>query len=124
MMECLKVQQNHPWRQHVKQLEEKYQVKIEECEGKSREEWKRSINQKIRKVVVNTAIKEMESHTKLRFCNPRTWKRQKYLTEQKHHDATKILQLKLNMNELKSNYKNKYLNDQLCEMCKEDKETN
>ena len=38
----------------------------------------------------------------------------------KHHDATKLLQLKLNMNDLKANFKNLYQKDQLCEMCKDE----
>ena len=124
MAECFK-QPNHPWTKHVKNLETKYGLNVNECEGMTKEQWKKKITNKISTVITKTALEEIETHTKIRFCMPhQQWRRQKYLTEQTHSNAIKLLQFKLNMNDLKSNYKNLYRDDQLCELCKESEENN
>ena len=71
------------------------------------------------------ACENIEQHTKMRFCTPQhQWSRQKYLTELAHNEAKDLLRFKLNMNDVKCNFKNLYSKDQLCELCRENEETN
>ena len=58
--------------------------------------------------------------TKLRFT--KRFARQEYLNECKMEEVKKIMKLRLNMVELKANFKGKY-SDTLCPACKMEEET-
>ena len=83
-------------------------------------EWKRKLKEEIE----NCVAKELEEHsrnmTKLRFTTK--FQRQRYVTECRMEKVKKIMKMRLNMVELKANFKGKY-EDTTCAACRKAVET-
>ena len=60
--------------------------------------------------------KQIISRTKLRFVNNFT--QEQYLEELEFRDSVKMIKIRLNMIEVKCNYKTSYAYNKKCELCK------
>ena len=86
----------------------------------SKSRWKKELKSKIENLVVEELEQHRTSMTKLRFI--RGFKEQDYVKKFRMEKVKKIMQMRLNMIELKSNFKGKYGNT-LCTACKKENET-
>jgi hypothetical protein len=97
---------------------------LKEMEGHIEEvtktEWKRAVKEGLDQCVQKELIGQKDKMTKLRFT--RSFEIQDYVRNCPMVKVTKIMKLKLNMIELKSNFKGKY-SDVLCPACGEENET-
>ena len=66
-------------------------------------------------------LQKQISKTKLRFVNNST--QEQYLEELEFQDSIKMIKIRLNMIEVKCNYKTNYANNKKCELCKEQEDT-
>ena len=120
--ECMKDETNHTFKKHIDQLLQTYELTLEDMKEKPVVEWKRMVKKKISKIVNKLAEHEQMKQKKLRNCDE--VKSHLYLTQLRHYEATKAIQIKLNMNDLKGNYKNLHKGDVTCRLCGEGDETN
>jgi hypothetical protein len=77
-------------------------------------EWKKRLKEGINKLVKEEIEEKSKEMTKLRFT--KKFERQQYVTECRMEKVKKIMQMKLNMVDLKSNFKGKY-KDTVCPAC-------
>ena len=125
LRECLADESIHPWRNHVKSIEKKYDINIIGCESLTKDKWKSLIKVKVLNYIMKRATELAKTQTKLRFCKlDKFWKEGKYLTNLKHTDAIKMMEVKLNMNNIKSNFKNQQRNELNCPLCEGEEDTN
>ena len=82
--------------------------------------WKKELKEKIGIMVKHEIEAEASKMTKLRFT--KNFERQEYLNQCRMEEVKKIMKMRLNMVELKANFKGKY-GDTLCPACKMDEET-
>ena len=83
-------------------------------------EWKKKVKDELNKHVAKEMEQHREKMTKLRFTQE--FGRQNYVTECTMSKVKKIMKLKLNMTELKANFKGKY-RDTMCSACGKETET-
>jgi hypothetical protein len=86
----------------------------------TKSKWKKELKQKINNLVAEELEEQRKTMTKLRFTSG--FERQKYVQECRMEKVRKIMQMRLNMTEVKANFKGKY-KDTLCSACKKDEET-
>ena len=82
--------------------------------------WKKEIKEKIENIVRKELEDEARTKTKLRFTE--NFGRQEYLKECRMEEVKRIMKVRLNMVDLKANYKGMY-EDTLCPACKIAEET-
>ena len=82
--------------------------------------WKKEVKEKIGEVVANEVNEKSKKLTKLRFTGE--FGKKEYVENGQMRDVKEITKLRLNMCELKSNFKGKY-RDETCPACGEEKET-
>ena len=82
--------------------------------------WKKEVKEKIEELVKKKLEEEGKKMTKLRFA--KSFARQNYLDECRMEEVKKIMKLRLNMVELKANFKGKYENT-MCPACNKAEET-
>ena len=112
-----------PWfNQGVKDWLIKLDMPIEEEEVLEikKSMWKKNLKEKIEKVVAEEMKGHQEKMTKLRFT--RQFGRQEYINKCSMSKVKKIMDMRLNMIELKTNFKGKY-SDTLCPACGKEEET-
>ena len=64
-------------------------------------------------------------HTKLRYCETDNFVKKEYLTKLDTNDALKMMELRLQMNDIKTNYKGKHSkNNMKCPLCMISEDTN
>ena len=83
-------------------------------------EWKRELKRKIEEIVQKEMEEQRVKMTKLRFIQ--RFERQEYVKECRMEKVRKIMQMRLNMTELKANFKGKY-DDTKCPACGKEEET-
>ena len=83
-------------------------------------EWKKKVKEQLNEWIKKEMEEQKSKMKKLRFTN--TTGRQNYLDVCKMDQVKKIMKVRLNMTELKSNFKGKY-NNTICPACEEEGET-
>ena len=99
-------------------------LELEKEEGRiikyRKSEWKKKVKEQINTWVKKEMEEQRSRMTKLRFSN--TNGRQKYVEVCKMEQVKKIMKVRLNMTELKRNFKGKY-KDPICPACETAEET-
>ena len=127
MKRFIEYRMKNTWSEVVEELEKEYDVRITEKEIKnySKTEWKKEIRHKIQRKVKEERSDEQKIHTKMRYCDVGNFKTKDYLTKLNTKDALKMLELRLQMNEVKINFKGKYYEqDMKCPLCMKYEDTN
>ena len=86
----------------------------------TKSKWKKEVKEQLDKWVKEELEEKKKQMKKLRFTN--TNGRQEYIEKCKMEQVKKIMKFRLNMTELKSNFKGKY-KDTICPACEEEEET-
>ena len=108
------------WTQKTIEICEKYRIQIENIKNTKREIFKREL----KKVINNQHDKNIQKKQKRKqnwFCN--NAQTENYINCLGYHDSKIILKLRLNMTELKCNYKNKNDTNIKCNLCKSENDT-
>jgi hypothetical protein len=82
--------------------------------------WKKEAKEKLGKVVAEEVEKKKEQSKKMRFT--RGHETQDYIKECSMEEVKKIMKIRLNMTELKANFKGKH-QETTCSACKQEEET-
>ena len=110
------------WYRGVEEWLEKLQLEKKEQDiiKIKKSEWKKGVKEQL-DVWVKEEMKEQKARmTKLRFTN--TDGKQEYIEKSRMEHVKKIMKVRLNMTELKSNFKGKY-DDTMCPACDKEEET-
>ena len=110
------------WSKTTLEICEKYNIEVKDLIKQTKKQFKRQVKRKVQEQVDMQMKKEIEEKTKLRFCVCTSSKRKPYLEQLGYSEAKMILKLRLNMTELKCNYKNQY-KDVKCDLCHTDNDT-
>ena len=94
-----------------------YNINIYNIKEYNKQKLKTIVKQRIDTFLNMYLQKQMISKTKLRFVNNFT--QEQYLEELEFQDSIKMIKIRLNMIEVKCNYKTNYANNKKCELCKE-----
>ena len=109
------------WTEQVKTICNKYNINIYNIKEYNKQKLKTIVKQRI-DIFLNMYLqKQIISKTKLRFVNNFT--QEQYLEELEFQDSIKMIKIRLNMIEVKCNYKTNYANNKKCELCKEQEDT-
>ena len=108
------------WGESLKNICEKYDIDIERIALYTKQSIKKEIKGKINKEIEERIEEKKLEMTKLRFTDGKG--RKKYLESLKTREAVLILKARLNMLELKCNYKSKH-KDMACQLCGVENET-
>ena len=92
----------------------------EEVMGISKSTWKKELKEKINKIVGDEMEQQSTEMSKLRFT--KKFEQQEYVGQYRLEKVKKIMQMRLNMTDLKANFKGKY-DDTKCPACKVEEET-
>ena len=101
------------WYEEIKQMSQNYQIELNNVTNSSKGEWVESIKRAINETVESGNWRES---TKSRFV--KSCKREKYIDETSKEETRKIMKVRLNMLDLKMNYKGKYPDNRECPVCK------
>ena len=120
LREIVEEQMTRPWKGcwmiQTQEICNTYGLNVVELKKMSKNQLKTDIKRKI-KSAIEKELQEQRSKTKLRFCTEFGQKR--YLSSLNHKDAILMIKTRLNMLELKGNFKNKYTEGLTCELCDE-----
>ena len=110
------------WMEQTLEICHQYELTTETIRELTKEQLKRMLKERICERLDQHIKKEAKERTKLRFCS--NFKRKSYtLTGNlSFNDIKSIMKLRLNMLELKSNYKGNNKNE-TCDLCKTEKDT-
>lgn len=105
------------WIKEIQKDCDEYGITIEEIIKMDKKNLKRKMNGLINDYI--TKMFELKKHnmTKLRFINE--YKLKNYIKVNSIEDVKIIMSIRLNMVEVKDNYKSKYVNNMKCELCNE-----
>ena len=109
------------WVEQTKEICIKYNVDIKNITEYKKEKLKRVMKDNINKKLNSELQILKEEKTKLRFIS--NFEQEKYLEELQFNESIEMIKIRLNMIETKCNYKGKFKNDLMCEVCKEDIDT-
>ena len=112
------------WYSGVKIIMEMYLINdtITNIKEMSKSEWKKIIKERITKVIKGENTKYIETHTKLRFLHGKGEKWM-YFHNLKINEIKLIMEVRLNMVKVKSNFKNLYGDNLICDLCKSSEDT-
>ena len=114
---------NSPWKncwvEQVKMVAEKYRIDINEVISTKRTQLKHKVKKKIQEHL--DIITRETVATKQRFI--KEFKKKEYITNMEFKYSKLMLKIRLNMIEVKCNYKNKFKTNLICEMCKKEEDT-
>ena len=110
------------WYEQTKEICEKYNIGLQLIKGLSKRKLKNIMKSRINKRLDHYIKEEAKTKTKLRFCHD--FKRKKYTKKgnMDFHTTRSIMKLRLNMTEVKSNYKGITESD-TCDLCSETSDT-
>ena len=97
-------------------------ISINHVKSNTKSEWKRMVKKKIQTKINAELHEQAEQKTKLRFLKGKTFQCEEYLKVATAAQCRKIMQIRLNMIEVKSNYKNQHQNT-TCVGCHQQAET-
>ena len=123
--EIIKYQIENTWRgcwmQETKEILRKNDIDITKMAETSKEQMKKKIKDSIT-LRLQTELSELKKEkTKLRFIEK--FEQKRYLEELTFEDTIEMMKLRLNMMEVKCNYKGKYKNNLRCEVCNSSDDT-
>ena len=99
----------------------KYNINIHTIREHNKQGRKNIVKQRIETFLNKQLQDQKVTKTKLRFLN--NFSQEKYLEEAEFKDSITMLKIRLNMIETKCNYKNNYICNTKCELCKEQDDT-
>ena len=109
------------WTEQVKDIIKKYDLSIEELITKEKKQLKILIENKINLGLQKQLNINKDNLTKQRFINE--YKQKDYIKDLQFIQCITMLKIRLNMIEVKSNYKGTYKNTLKCELCKTEDDT-
>ena len=116
---------NNTWSDVVMKLETLYGIEVKDAEMCTKKEWKKKVENKINRIIEEERREKKKIHTKLKYCEVDNFKPKEYLLKLKNKDAIKMLELRLQMNDVKTNFKGRYNQDDMkCPLCLLDDDTN
>ena len=104
------------WVLSIKEICEKYELEIEEIRNWEKRKIKKEIKERIRKHIEKTVEEKSKEMKKLRFVNG--IQKNDYIKRLNIRESLMIMKAKLNMLELKANFRGKY-EDEVCDICQE-----
>ena len=110
------------WMEQTNEICQKYDLDVENIRNSSKEVLKTSMRKKINVNLDQMIIEQSREKTKLRFCSDFNRKKYTMTGNLKFHTIKNIMKLKLNMLELKCNYKG-VGKSETCDLCKTEKDT-
>ena len=110
------------WMEQTKQICQKYNLEVDFIRTLTKDQLKKTMKDKVDTELDQLIKEEAVGKTKLRFCND--FKQKMYTMNGQFNQKTvrNILKLRLNMFELKCNFKGISKND-TCDLCKKEKDT-
>ena len=90
--------------------------------NKSKSKWKKELKEKLANAIEEEFRDETEQKTKLRFQRNKRFQREEYVEQCNADMVRRIMKIRLNMAECKSNFKGKY-SDTTCLLCNEEETT-
>ena len=123
--EIITEQIKRPWRgcwmETTSNICKKYSIDIEKITELTKDGLKHIMKEKINKSL-EKLIKEMAtSKTKLRFVT--NFNQKSYINDLQYQDTITMIKIRMNMIETKCNYKGKFKNKLICDMCEEESDT-
>ena len=109
------------WYEGIKVTCEKYGIELENIRTWSKYQCKRIVKERIREHILELFQESKQEMTKLRFIEE--FGKKKYLEELDYKDSITVLKTRLNMIETKGNYRGKFSENLLCQICKNDRDT-
>ena len=109
------------WTEQVKTICDKHNINIHNIKEYNKQKLKTIVKQRIDTFLNMYLQKQIISKTKLKFVNNFT--QEQYLEELEFRDNIKMIKIRLNMIEVKCNYKTSYAYNKKCELCKEQEDT-
>ena len=109
------------WMEKTNELCNKYNIQISTIKNIQKDKFKQELKMKINMKQNEYLKREAKEKTKLRFCN--NTQKKKYIEELGYLEAKIIMKLRLNMLELKHNYKNQNRRDEKCNLCQYEDDT-
>ena len=103
----------------MEKVTEKYGMDINEVINMKRTQLKQKVKMKIQEHL--DIITRESIATKQRFI--KEFKKKEYITNMEFKYSKLMLKIRLNMIEVKCNYKNKFKSNLICEMCKKEEDT-
>ena len=97
-------------------------IETEEVEKFEKSTWKKMVKEQISKRINQELQQQYENKTKLRFLKGKPFEQEEYFETANAEQCRSIMELRLNMMELKMNYKSMY-DDTICTGCFEEQET-
>ena len=120
--EIMEEQMKNPWKncwiEELGKIIDKYDITIEEVITSNRYDLKEKAEQKIQEHLEK--MLNENTKTKLRFI--KEFKKKEYITNMQFQGSIIMMKTRLNMIEVKCNYKNKYKNNLKCELCKKEED--
>ena len=110
------------WMDQTKAICRKYELEIDDVRKLSKEQLKKTMKSRIDEQLDQLIKRESKEKTKLRFCSDFKQKLYTINGQIGHKTVQNILKLRLNMFELKCNYRGICKND-TCGLCKKEKDT-
>ena len=109
------------WMEKTNELCNKYNIQISTIKNIQKDKFKQELKMKINMKQNEYLKREAKEKTKLRFCN--NTQKKKYIEGLGYLEAKMIMKLRLNMLELKHNYKNQNRRDEKCNLCQYEDDT-
>ena len=108
------------WTKSIKEICDKYELSIEEVREWNKATLKKEIKKRINEHIGKELEEKKREMKKLRFIDPLN--KVNYTREMKTADAILIMKTRLNMLELKANFRGKYDN-MMCELCNKEEDS-
>ena len=107
------------WGKSILEICEKYNVRVQEIRDWTKMQFKREIKKRINERIEKELEEKKKDMKKLRFTNGVN--KMNYINELKANEAITVMKTRLNMLDLKANYRGKY-NEDKCELCKSEED--
>ena len=116
----LKAPYGQCWTMGIKSICEKYGIDIEKLKAREKKVVKKEIKEKIIKDIEKSVNDKKQEMKKLRWV--KGFGKETYMKDLSTEDAMLIMKTRLNMIEVKSNFRGKYKTE-VCELCEQEEDT-